>query len=73
MGIVLIHPLRFANPDLCTAAFTEEIDAVFRQSVELKYAQAEVAMARNAMNLHASIFQRLSALYRQFAHPRNWS
>ncbi|TDS75365.1 ribonucleotide-diphosphate reductase subunit beta [Comamonas sp. JUb58] len=56
-GIDLINQLKLENPDLWTAAFKDEINALFIQAVELEYQYAEDTMPRGVLGMNASMFK----------------
>lgn len=56
-GIDLINQLKLENPDLWTAAFRDEIKALFIQAVELEYQYAEDTMPRGVLGMNASMFK----------------
>ncbi|QMV72533.1 ribonucleotide-diphosphate reductase subunit beta [Comamonas piscis] len=56
-GIDLINQLKLENPDLWTAAFKDEIKALFIQAVELEYQYAEDTMPRGVLGMNASMFK----------------
>nr|WP_312990015.1 ribonucleotide-diphosphate reductase subunit beta [Comamonas koreensis] len=56
-GIDLINQLKLENPQLWTAAFKDEIKALFIQAVELEYQYAEDTMPRGVLGMNASMFK----------------
>jgi ribonucleoside-diphosphate reductase beta chain len=56
-GIDLINQLKLENPHLWTAAFKEEIKALFARAVELEYRYAEDTMPRGVLGMNASMFK----------------
>jgi ribonucleoside-diphosphate reductase beta chain len=56
-GIDLINTIKLENPHLWTAAFKEEIKALFLQAVELEYRYAEDTMPRGVLGLNAAMFK----------------
>jgi ribonucleoside-diphosphate reductase beta chain len=56
-GIDLINQLKLENPQLWTADFKAEINALFMQAVELEYRYAEDTMPRGVLGLNASMFK----------------
>jgi len=56
-GIDLINQIKLENPQLWTAAFKEEIKALFMKAVELEYRYAEDTMPRGVLGLNASMFK----------------
>jgi ribonucleoside-diphosphate reductase beta chain len=56
-GIDLINQIKLENPQLWTAEFKEEINALFMQAVELEYRYAEDTMPRGVLGLNASMFK----------------
>ena len=56
-GIDLINQIKLENPHLWTAAFREEIKALFMQAVELEYRYAEDTMPRGVLGLNAPMFK----------------
>ena len=56
-GIDLINQLKLENPHLWTAAFKDEIKALFMKAVELEYRYAEDTMPRGVLGLNASMFK----------------
>ena len=56
-GIDLINQLKLENPQLWTAEFKAEINALFMQAVELEYRYAEDTMPRGVLGLNASMFK----------------
>ena len=56
-GIDLINQLKLENPDLWTAAFKDEIKALFIQAVELEYQYAEDTMPRGVLGMNAAMFK----------------
>ena len=56
-GIDLINTIKLENPHLWTAAFKDEIRALFREAVELEYQYAEDTMPRGVLGLNASMFK----------------
>ena len=59
-GIDLINTIKLENPHLWTAAFKEEIKALFLEAVELEYRYAEDTMPRGVLGLEP-----------MFAHEEN--
>jgi ribonucleoside-diphosphate reductase beta chain len=56
-GIDLINQIKLENPQLWTAAFKDEIKALFMKAVELEYRYAEDTMPRGVLGLNASMFK----------------
>ncbi|CAM3470693.1 ribonucleotide-diphosphate reductase subunit beta [Polaromonas hydrogenivorans] len=56
-GIDLINQLKLENPQLWTAEFKAEINALFMKAVELEYRYAEDTMPRGVLGLNASMFK----------------
>lgn len=56
-GIDLVNQIKAENPHLWTDSFKEEIEALFRQAVELEYAYAEDTMPRGVLGLNAGMFK----------------
>ena len=56
-GIDLVNTIKLENPHLWTAAFKEEIRALFLQAVELEYRYAEDTMPRGVLGLNAPMFK----------------
>jgi ribonucleoside-diphosphate reductase beta chain len=56
-GIDLINQIKLENPQLWTAAFKDEIKALFLKAVELEYRYAEDTMPRGVLGLNASMFK----------------
>jgi ribonucleoside-diphosphate reductase beta chain len=56
-GIDLINQIKLENPHLWTAAFREEIKALFLKAVELEYRYAEDTMPRGVLGLNAPMFK----------------
>jgi ribonucleoside-diphosphate reductase beta chain len=56
-GIDLINTIKLENPHLWTAAFKEEIKALFLEAVELEYRYAEDTMPRGVLGLNAPMFK----------------
>ncbi len=56
-GIDLINAIKLENPQLWTAAFKDEIRALFLKAVELEYRYAEDTMPRGVLGLNASMFK----------------
>ena len=56
-GIDLINQIKLENPQLWTAEFKAEINALFLKAVELEYRYAEDTMPRGVLGLNASMFK----------------
>ena len=56
-GIDLVNTIKLENPQLWTNEFKKEIEALFRQGVELEYAYAEDTMPRGVLGLNAPMFK----------------
>ena len=56
-GIDLVNQIKLENPQLWTPEFREEIQALFRQAVELEYRYAEDTMPRGVLGLNAPMFK----------------
>ena len=56
-GIDLVNTIKLENPQLWTNEFKKEIEALFRQVVELEYAYAEDTMPRGVLGLNAPMFK----------------
>ena len=56
-GIDLINQIKLENPQLWTAAFKAEINALFLEAVELEYKYAEDTMPRGVLGMNASMFK----------------
>jgi ribonucleoside-diphosphate reductase beta chain len=56
-GIDLINQIKAENPQLWTAQFKEEINALFHKAVDLEYRYAEDTMPRGVLGLNASMFK----------------
>jgi ribonucleoside-diphosphate reductase beta chain len=56
-GIDLVNTIKLENPHLWTAAFKDEIRALFLQAVELEYRYAEDTMPRGVLGLNAPMFK----------------
>jgi ribonucleoside-diphosphate reductase beta chain len=56
-GIDLVNTIKLENPHLWTAAFKEEIRALFLRAVELEYRYAEDTMPRGVLGLNAPMFK----------------
>ncbi len=56
-GIDLINAIKGENPDLWTAQFRDEIQALFLQAVELEYRYAEDTMPRGVLGLNSVMFK----------------
>ncbi|GAP35261.1 ribonucleotide-diphosphate reductase subunit beta [Piscinibacter sakaiensis] len=56
-GIDLINQIKLENPQLWTAAFRDEIKALFQKAVELEYRYAEDTMPRGVLGMNASMFK----------------
>jgi ribonucleoside-diphosphate reductase beta chain len=56
-GIDLVNTIKLENPHLWTAAFREELQALFRRAVELEYRYAEDTMPRGVLGLNAPMFK----------------
>jgi len=56
-GIDLVNTIKLENPHLWTAAFKEEIAALFHKAVELEYRYAEDTMPRGVLGMNASMFK----------------
>ena len=56
-GIDLINQIKLENPQLWTAAFKAEINALFVEAVELEYKYAEDTMPRGVLGMNASMFK----------------
>jgi ribonucleoside-diphosphate reductase beta chain len=56
-GIDLVNTIKLENPNLWTAAFKEEIRALFLRAVELEYRYAEDTMPRGVLGLNATMFK----------------
>lgn len=62
LGIDLINTIKMENPQLWTAEFHEEINALFLHTVELEYRYAEDTMPRGVLRLECADVQRLFAI-----------
>jgi ribonucleoside-diphosphate reductase beta chain len=85
-GIDLVNQIKLENPHLWSAAFREELQALFRRAVELEYRYAEDTMPRGVLGLNAPMFKEylrfianrrcqqigLDALYPGAANPFPW-
>ena len=85
-GIDLVNQIKLENPQLWTPEFREEIQALFRQAVELEYRYAEDTMPRGVLGLNAPMFKEylrfianrrcqqigLDTLYPGAANPFPW-
>ena len=56
-GIDLINQIKLENPQLWTATFKAEINALFLEAVELEYKYAEDTMPRGVLGMNASMFK----------------
>ncbi|MEO8857151.1 MAG: ribonucleotide-diphosphate reductase subunit beta [Burkholderiaceae bacterium] len=56
-GIDLINQIKLENPQLWTASFKAEVNALFREAVELEYKYAEDTMPRGVLGMNASMFK----------------
>ena len=56
-GIDLINQIKLENPQLWTASFKAEINALFLEAVELEYKYAEDTMPRGVLGMNASMFK----------------
>jgi ribonucleoside-diphosphate reductase beta chain len=56
-GIDLINQIKLENPQLWTAQFKAEINALFAKAVELEYKYAEDTMPRGVLGMNASMFK----------------
>ncbi len=56
-GIDLINQLKLENPQLWTAAFKEEITALFHKAVDLEYRYAEDTMPRGVLGMNAAMME----------------
>ena len=56
-GIDLVNQIKLENPHLWSAAFREELQALFRRAVELEYRYAEDTMPRGVLGLNAPMFK----------------
>jgi len=56
-GIDLINQIKLENPQLWTADFKEEINALFRTAVDLEYRYAEDTMPRGVLGMNAAMFK----------------
>ncbi len=56
-GIDLINQIKLENPQLWTAEFKAEINALFAKAVELEYQYAEDTMPRGVLGMNASMFK----------------
>ncbi len=56
-GIDLVNQIKLENPHLWTPQFREELQALFRQAVELEYRYAEDTMPRGVLGLNAPMFK----------------
>src|SRR5918992_6258496 len=56
-GIDLVNQIKLENPHLWSAAFREELAALFRRAVELEYRYAEDTMPRGVLGLNAAMFK----------------
>jgi ribonucleoside-diphosphate reductase beta chain len=56
-GIDMVNTIKLENPGLWTAAFKEEIKALFLKAVDLEYAYAEDTMPRGVLGLNAAMFK----------------
>ena len=56
-GIDLVNTIKMENPHLWTAAFRDELKALFLEAVELEYRYAEDTMPRGVLGLNAGMFK----------------
>ena len=56
-GIDLVNTIKLENPHLWTAAFKQEIDALFHKTVELEYRYAEDTAPNGVLGTNASMFK----------------